>query len=64
MKNHNDNQKGKHKHLTQSQRILIELGLTKGMTFRSIAKDIGKDPSTVSYEVKRFIQWNGSGHAR
>ena len=64
MKNHNDNQKGKHKHLTQSQRILIELGLTKGMTFRSIAKDIGKDPSTVSYEVKRFIQWNGSEHAR
>lgn len=63
MNNYIDNKKSKHKHLTQSQRVLIELGLTKGMTFRAIAADIGKDPSTISYEVKRFIQWNGSEHS-
>lgn len=42
----------KGKHLTQDKRNEIELGLNSGMTFKSIAKRIGKDPTTVSYEVK------------
>lgn len=42
----------KGKHLTQEKRVEIELGLNSGMTFKAIAKRIGKDPTTVSYEVK------------
>lgn len=64
MNNQIDNQNSKHKHLTLSQRIAIELGLTKGLTFRAIALSIGKDPSTISYEIKRFIQWNGGELAK
>ena len=43
MNNQIDNQNSKHKHLTLSQRIAIELGLTKGLTLRAIALSIGKD---------------------
>lgn len=64
MNKHDDNRTNKNKHLTLSQRISIELGLTNGDTFRAIAKTINKDPSTVSYEIKRFIEWNGGEHAK
>ena len=36
------------KHLTLSQRIIIEKGLCDNDSFLSIAKRIGKDPGTVS----------------
>lgn len=51
----------KGKHLTSVQRKEIELGLNAGMTFKEIAKRIGKDPTTVSYEAKhhRFAHKNG-----
>lgn len=51
----------KGKHMTSEQRKEIELGLNAGMTFKGIAKRIGKDPTTVSYEVKhhRFVHKNG-----
>lgn len=45
----------KNKHLTWDDRIQIQDGLYKGMSFRSIAFRIGKDPSTISKEVKRHI---------
>jgi len=41
------------KHLTLSDRILIELGLNEGKSFKAIASSIGKDPTTVSKEVKK-----------
>lgn len=44
--------KGNQKHLTQDQRIEIEKGLTENKSFSEIAKRIGKDPTTVSKEVR------------
>ena len=42
----------KNKHLTGEDRKEIEECLGKGMAFKHIARHIGKDPTTVSYEVK------------
>ena len=39
--------------MTLSDRINIEKGILEGKSFRQIAKSIGKDPSTVSKEVKK-----------
>ena len=44
---------GNQKHLTFEQRVDIEKGLTENKSFAEIAKLIGKDPSTVSKEVRR-----------
>lgn len=46
--NHNGNQK----HLTFEQRVDIEKGFTENKSFAEIARIIGKDPSTVSKEVR------------
>lgn len=43
------------KHLTYSQRVLIESELNCGASFASIARKIDKDPSTISKEVRRHI---------
>ena len=44
------------KHLTLDERSEIQIGLNRGDTFKSIGAKIGKDPTTVSKEVKkRFI---------
>ncbi|MBQ8994324.1 MAG: IS30 family transposase [Oscillospiraceae bacterium] len=45
----------KNKHLTFEERLYIQESLDKKMTFREIAKWIGKDPTTVSKEVKRHL---------
>lgn len=45
--------KGNQKHLTQSNRVTIELELGKGSSFRKIASMLGKDPSTISNEIKK-----------
>ncbi len=42
----------KNKHMTLDDRIEIQECLSKGMTFKAIAKRIDKDPTTVSKEVK------------
>jgi len=39
-------------HLTFDMRVEIQECLDKGMSFKAIAKRIGKDPTTVSREVK------------
>lgn len=41
------------KHLTQENRVTIETGLNAGNSLRSIALQIGKDPTTISKEVKK-----------
>lgn len=46
------NHKGNQKHLTFEQRVDIEKGLTENKSFAEIARIIGKDPSTVSKEVR------------
>ena len=45
-------QEKKNKHMTLEDRIEIQECLSKGMTFKAIARRIGKDPTTVSREVK------------
>lgn len=44
--------KGNGKHLTFSDRVYIEQELIQQSTFRSIAAALGKDPSTISKEIK------------
>ena len=46
----------KGKHLTLDERIKIQECLTCGMTFKAIGKQIFKDQTTVSKEVKRHIK--------
>lgn len=46
------NYEKKNKHMTLDDRIEIQECLNKGMTFKAIGKRIGKDPTTVSKEVK------------
>lgn len=46
----------KNKHLNSHDRIVIENGLNNGLSFKSIAKNIGKDCTTVSKEVRNHIQ--------
>ena len=42
----------KNKHMTLDDRLEIQECLGKNMTFKTIAKRIGKDPTTISKEVK------------
>ena len=44
------------KHLTDEDREMIQDGLNMGMTFKAIARRIGKDQTTVSKEVKKHIE--------
>lgn len=46
----------KNKHMTLDDRIEIQECLNKEMTFKDIAKRIGKDQTSVSREVKRHLQ--------
>ena len=45
----------KNKHMTFEERLEIQQCLEHGMTFKAIAKRIGKDPTTVSKEIKKHI---------
>lgn len=44
-----------HKHLTFSDRIYIEQSLYDGLSFKAIARFLGKDASTISKEIKRSL---------
>ena len=41
------------KHMTQEDRVAIEAGLSECRSMREIASMIGKDPSTISKEIKK-----------
>ena len=43
------------KHLIEDNRYDIEHGLKKGLSFKAISKIVGKDPSTISKEVRNHI---------
>lgn len=47
---------GNQKHLTLSQRIIIEKSLADGKSFSAIAKEIHKSPSTISKEIRKHTQ--------
>ena len=51
----------KNKHLTQEDRIIIEQRLVKGESFKSIGRELGKDPTTVSKEIRSHLQFRRSG---
>ena len=42
----------KNAHLTLDQRATIEVSLREGASFTEIGRGLGKDPSTISKEVK------------
>ena len=46
----------KNKHMTLDDRIEIQQCLDRGMTFKAIAAQIGKDQTTVSKEVKKHLE--------
>jgi len=48
----------KHKHLTMEDRQRIMQKLNAECSFRKIAKDLGKSPTTISQEVKRTVPFN------
>ena len=50
---------GNHKHMTQDDRITIEKGLDTSLSLRKIAEGIGKDPTTVSKEIKKHRTAHG-----
>ncbi|NLV57465.1 MAG: IS30 family transposase [Clostridiales bacterium] len=54
----------KNKHMTLNNRNEIEECLAKGMTFKAIAKRIGKNPTTVSRELKAHIQPHTNGFVK
>ena len=45
----------KNKHMDLDDRIEIQQCLNKGMTFKGIAQIVGKDPTTISKEVKKHL---------
>jgi IS30 family transposase len=49
----NKKPRGNQKHLTLSQRIDIEKSLLAGDSFAAIGRKTGKDPSTISKEIRR-----------
>ena len=54
----------KNKHMTLEDRIEIQECLTKGMTFKAIAARIGKNPTTVSREVKQHAAIHRNGFVK
>lgn len=51
----------KYKHLTLDDRITIQKALKDGNSFVEIGSLLGKDPSTISKEVKGHFEWRNTG---
>lgn len=51
----------KYKHLTLDDRIAIQKALKEGHTFVEIGALLGKDPSTISKEVKAHLDYRNTG---
>ena len=54
----------KNKHMQYEDRLEIQECLNKGMTFKAIAGRIGKDPTTVSKEVKLHLETHQNGYVK
>lgn len=46
----------KNAHLTLDDRATIEISLREGKSFTEMGKELGKDPSTISKEIKNHSQ--------
>lgn len=51
----------KYKHLTQEERNIIEHRLIEKESFKSIGHELGKDPTTITKEVRSHIQFRKTG---
>ncbi len=51
----------KNKHLSFDDRLEIEKGLKENKSFKQIGKDIGKDCTTISKEIKKHIIYKDTG---
>lgn len=51
----------KNKHLSFDERLEIEKGLKNNLSFKQIGKNIGKDCTTISKEIKNHIIYKNSG---
>lgn len=51
----------KYKHLTYDQRLQIQVCLSKNKSFKSIARHLGKDCTTISKEIKNHLIYKKSG---
>jgi IS30 family transposase len=49
------------KHLTQEERNIIEQKLISRESFKSIARELGKDPTTIAKDVKNHIKFRKTG---
>ena len=49
------------KHLTQEDRITIEQRLAQRESFKGIGRELGKDPTTISKEIRNHLQFKKSG---
>ncbi len=49
------------KHLTREERNIIEQRLICRESFKSIARELGKDPTTIAKEIKNHIQFRQMG---
>lgn len=50
----------KNKHLTYDNRLDIENGISNGKSFRSIGIELDIDPTTISKEIKRNLQYHNT----
>lgn len=53
---------GNQKHMTLDDRIIIEKGLEQQHSLRSIALQLGKDPTTISKEIKKHRSFQQHNH--
>ena len=53
---------GNQKHMTIDDRIVIEKGLEQKRSLRSLAAQLGKDPSTLSKEIKKHRSFHQHNH--
>ncbi|MBQ8472576.1 MAG: IS30 family transposase [Bacilli bacterium] len=51
----------KNKHLSFDDRLTIERGLSKNLSFKAIGNTINKDCTTVAKEIKNHIQYKNTG---
>ena len=51
----------KNKHLTLSERVSIEKGLNNRLSFKGIGRELSKDPTTISKEIKNHLCYKRTG---
>ncbi len=51
----------KNKHLSSNDRSIIQQGLTEGNSFKWMAREVDKDPSTISKEVRNHLRFEKKG---